>query len=71
MILSSEAGIIGSIMISQWRMFNGIKIIASAYIAFLREHLESWLKKLRIIFRKTILLLEDSVPSNAVHNTIQ
>ena len=38
------AGIIGGIMVGPWRVPDGTKITADAYIAFLKEHLESWLK---------------------------
>ena len=39
------AGIIGGIMAGLWRVPDGMKITEDAYIAFYKEHLESWLQK--------------------------
>jgi len=58
------AGIIGGIMVGPWRVPEGTKITADAYIAFLKEHLESWLKRQRITFRRTIIFLQDNAPSH-------
>ena len=38
-------GIIGSILVGPCKVLDGIKMSAHAYIAFLRENLEHWLKK--------------------------
>ena len=42
------------IMIGLWKVPDGIKMTAGA---FLREHLELWIKKQRIIFRRIINFL--------------
>ena len=65
------AGIIGGIIVGLWRVPDGTKITADAYIAFLKEHLESWLKKQRITFRRTIIFMQDNAPSHSAHKTTE
>lgn len=58
------AGIIRGIMFDPWRVSAGTKISTDAYIAFLKEHLESWLKmnhfqeNHRIQEKKTLLRIQ-------------
>ena len=45
-------GIIGGIIIGLWRVRDGMKITTDAYIAFLKECLESWLQKAKNHFQE-------------------
>ena len=64
------AGIVGGIMVGPWTVPDVMKITADAYIAFLKEHLKSWLKK-QITFRKTTIFMQDNAPLNSVHKTME
>ena len=65
------ADIIRGIMFGPRKMSDGIRMITVAYIAFLREHLETLLKKQRIIFRRTIIFKQDNALSHAAHKTME
>ena len=65
------AGIIGGIMVGPWRVPDGTEITADAYIAFLKEYLESWLKRHKITFRRTIIFMQDNAPSHSAHKTTE
>lgn len=56
-------------MVDLLRMPDGMKITTDAYIAFLKEHLESWLKKQGITFRRTIVFMQDNAPLHLAHKT--
>ena len=63
------ADILRGIMVGSWKVSNGIKITADAYIVFLRERLERCLKKQRLSFRRTIIFLKDNFPLHEPHKT--
>lgn len=65
------AGIIGGTLVGPWRVPDGVKMTAVAYINFLKEHLEPWLKKQRVTFRRNIVFMQDNAPSHAAHTTTE
>lgn len=67
----TQAGIIGDIMVVPGRVPGGTKISADAYIPFLKVHLESWLKKQRNTFRRTIEFMQYNVLSCSSHKTTE
>ena len=58
-------------MVGPWKLPDGIKMTADAYITFLREHLEPCLKKQRISFKRIMIFMQDNVPSHAGHKTTE
>lgn len=64
-------GIIGKTLVGPWRVPDGVKMTADAYIAFMKEHLEPWMKRQRVAFRRAIVFMQDNAPSHAAHKTTE
>lgn len=56
-------------MVGLWKVPDSVKMTADAYIAFLRESLELWLKKQRITLKATIIFTKDTALSHTVKKT--
>ena len=61
--------IIDGIMVRPWRVSEEIQITAETYIAILKEHLETWVKRQRIAFRRTIMFMQDNAPYHSAKKT--
>lgn len=64
------AVIIGGIMVGRRRVPDSIKITADAYIVFLKEHLESWLKKSKNSL-SNIVFLQDNASRHSAYKTTE
>jgi len=58
------AEIIRSTLVDPWEVPYGVKMTSVAYIAFLKEHFDWWLKKQKLMFRITIDFMQDNAPSH-------
>lgn len=65
------AGIIGGRLVGPWKVPGGVKMTADAYISFLKDHLQPWLKRQRVTFRRSIIFMQDNVPSHAAKKTTE
>ena len=64
------AGIIGGVLVGPWRVPEGVKMTAETYIAFLQQNFESWFKKQKVTFKRTMILMRDNATSHAARKRL-
>ena len=57
------AAIIHDELVGPFRVKDGVKMTATTYIAFLREHWLPWYKKKSLAFRNKMVFMQDNAPS--------
>ena len=65
------AGIIKKEVLGPFRVPDGVKMNAKTYSAFLKEHLEPWLKRKPASFKKKFVFMRDNAPSHAAKYTTE
>ena len=54
------AGIIGNELVGPWKVLEGVKMTSVAYVVFLNEHLEKWLKSKQMSLKGKTIFMHDS-----------
>ena len=57
-------------MVLPWRAYEEIQITAETYSTILKEHLEPWFKRKRIVFRRRMMFMKDNAAYHSTEKTI-
>lgn len=63
------AGIVNNQIVGPFLIPDGVKVTASVYCDFLRDHFLPWHRSQKAAFRNKLVLMQDNAPSHAAHLT--
>ncbi|CAI9539051.1 unnamed protein product [Staurois parvus] len=63
------AGIMGTELVSPFRVPEGVKMTYAKYVEFMTDHFLPWYRRKNYAFRNKIIFMHDNAPSHAAKNT--